>query len=74
MKYKKCNPKCKPADGIHWIGDRFVNENLSCCKGCGERPIPHYGFGSPCSASHSGTHSLNDLQAELNSTIRRTKP
>jgi len=66
MKYDKCNNKCEPEKGNHWLGDRYYLENSRVCSGCGLAGIPHYGFYSPCPASVSGGHHFDKKTAQLN--------
>lgn len=68
MKYDKCNNRCEPDKGLHWLGDRYYEENSSTriCLGCGAIGIPHYGFSTPCPSSFSGGHYFDERTAQIN--------
>lgn len=66
MKTQKCNEKCIPEQGLHWLGDRMMKEGERKCIGCGAVGQPHYGFAIPCSTSKSGSHYFDKKIAELN--------
>jgi len=66
MRTPKCNEKCRPDEGLHWLGDRMMKEGERKCVGCGAIGQPHYGFSSPCSASQTGAHYFTKETVELN--------
>ena len=67
IKYDRCNDRCSPNKGLHFLGDRYITEEeVRECSGCGARGRPHSGYASPCPASTSGGHYFDKKTAEIN--------